>query len=288
MNAFGHGLAPWEILNKALPDTDLADFSFDIAVSRLLKAEKGKRRFLQGVASTPEKDLQGEEVLQKGMDLRYFLKHGYLNDDHKPGFENKVGQPTSAEIKTVTNSKGDRVLGMWLEGYIWPEGVHKGADAIWELGKALEAADSDRRLGFSIQGKVLKREGSRILKAWIQDVAVTPSPVNTATWLEFVEGIAKSQWATEADVNLLRKSITNDLFKSSVLIEEPSQKAMGAAGNPQSVESLDDAMKVQIYQGKTEVEKAIDFARVEFLKRGFSEVNARSAALATVARHLLQ
>lgn len=286
-------IAPWQLLQKALPDSDVSDFWFDMPCFAKATAGEGGKRFLRGVASTPDKDLQDEFVIQKGLDLRYFLRHGYLNDDHKPGFENKVGQPTGAEIKSIKDSRGKQVLGMWLEGYLWPKGAHRGADAIWELGKALEMAGSNRRLGFSIQGKVLKREGKRILKAWIQDVAVTPSPVNTATWLELVDSLSKGQWASESDVLELRKSIQQDVFKDSPLIEEPwEEKALGAA-SPMAIESLEERMKVQTYRGKSraeqedEMSKSIHFAYREFRMRGYSESLARSAALAVVARQLL-
>jgi hypothetical protein len=183
--------APWELLQKALPGTRLKQFEFELPA--LTKgADQVGRRFIEGVASTPAKDLQNETVVQKGMDLRYFLKHGYFNNDHKPGFKNKVGEPTHAEIKRIKDHSGKSVLGLWVEGYLWPKNAHQVADDIWELARALKASGSKRSLGFSIQGKVLERDGQKILKAWIQDVAITPSPVNTRTWMELVTDINKS------------------------------------------------------------------------------------------------
>jgi hypothetical protein len=121
-------------------------------------------------------------VFQRGIDFSYFLSHGYYNNDHKPGFENKVGQPLEAKITSE---------GLWTRGYLWEPGVHKVADAIWELANALLSSNSDRQLGFSIQGKVVRREGKRILKCWVQDIAITAAPINTNTWLDVVKSLSE-------------------------------------------------------------------------------------------------
>jgi hypothetical protein len=143
------------------------------------KSKKGKkRRWLQGIASTKDIDLQKEEVYQYGIDFAYFLKWGYFNNDHKPGFKNKVGQPTECKVTKD---------GLWTKGYLFDN--HTVADEIWELALALEASDSDRKLGFSIQGKVLRRSGRKIMKCWIQDIAITAAPINTNTWLDVIKSL---------------------------------------------------------------------------------------------------
>lgn len=144
------------------------------------KTEKNgkKRRWIQGIASTKDVDLQLETVEQYGIDFSYFLKYGYFNNDHKPGFENKVGQPTECRATKE---------GLWTKGYLFEN--HKIADDIWELAISLEASQSDRKLGFSIQGKVQRRAGRKIIKCWIQDVAITAAPINTNTWLDVIKSI---------------------------------------------------------------------------------------------------
>jgi hypothetical protein len=160
----------------------LSDQGFQFWVPIQLQKAKGTskddRRWIEGIASTTDLDLQNEIVQQNGIDFSYFLKHGYFNNDHKPGFENKVGQPTECRV----TSKG-----LYVKGYLFKN--HKVADAIWELVNSLEASQSDRKVGFSIQGKVLRRAGKTIVKCWIQDVAITASPINTNTWLDVVKGL---------------------------------------------------------------------------------------------------
>jgi hypothetical protein len=293
-------IKPWEFLSKAIPNSSVSDFEFGMPMNLVKSGDKSGRRYIKGVASTPDKDLQSEYVIQKGMDLRYFKQHGYFNNDHKPGFENKVGQPTKAEIKKIKDINGKSVLGLWVEGYLWPKGQHQIADSIWELAKALAAADSNRKLGFSIQGKVLEREGQKILKAWIQDIAITPSPVNSKTWLDVVDDFSKS-WATEEDYDYVSKSIASydsvDILKS--MYGDFSEKALSVGGGsilvPESLEGTRNATfrgakyeKDKNLDSKDdEVEKSLIYSYNEFLNRGYSDKVSEKAAIATVARSLL-
>lgn len=138
-------------------------------------------RQIQGVASTSHSDLQGEIVDQNGIDFSYFLKHGYFNNDHKPGAENKVGEPTECRVTKQ---------GLWVKGFLYEN--LDAADAIWELMTAQASnPQSKRRMGFSIEGKVKRRNGRRINECWIQDIAITPAPVNTATWAEIAKSLTR-------------------------------------------------------------------------------------------------
>lgn len=211
--------------------TDDDTFSFWMPAQALSKSESKKdskdphgRRWIQGIASTAARDLQGEIVDQQGIDFSYFLKHGYFNWDHKPGEDNRVGEPT--EAKLTKN-------GLWVKGYLYPEGVKKTADNIWEHMHAVAAAGGRRKMGFSIQGKVQRREGSTIKRCWIQEIAVTSCPVNTTTWAEIAKSLAAQTW---------------DLKKDG----EDTEKAV-LAENPMIPEDLDETLK------DTTVSKSLTF-----------------------------
>ena len=187
-------------------DSDF-DFWLPLTLAKSNNAEKikGHSRWIQGIASTEDYDLQKESVIQHGIDFSYFLKHGYYNDDHKKGPKHKVGQPTETK---VTNK------GLWTKGYLWEPGTHETSDAIWELIHALVASNSDRKVGFSIQGKTVHRAGNRILKCWVQDIAITVAPINTHTWLDVVkslDAVPEDKWCKgESDLwmeeDLLKKA----------------------------------------------------------------------------------
>jgi hypothetical protein len=203
-------------------DEDSFEFFVPAVALEVKKSGKGKdsKRWIQGIASTDQRDLQGEIVQQKGIDFAYFMKHGYFNDDHKGGPENKVGQPT--ECKVTKN-------GLWVKGFLFNN--HKKADYYWELMNALNSSGADRKVGFSIQGKVKRRNGTQISECWIQDVALTPSPVNVTTWAEMAKSLSASKWAFD-------KSLAAEESD-----EEDEEKALTAGGSPLVPESLEGGIK---------------------------------------------
>lgn len=138
-------------------------------VVELLKSEDGddeNSRRIGGYCSTEHLDRQSEVVLQKGLDFSDFIDFGYFNDNHNQATAALVGVPESAEFHP---GKGWYTTGHLLKGF-------PRAEEIFSLAKSLEG--TRRRLGFSIEGKVLERNGNKIVKAKIRNVAVTNAPVN--------------------------------------------------------------------------------------------------------------
>lgn len=188
-------------------------------------ADKSGKRWIQGIASTDSRDLQGEIVNQGGIDFSYFLKHGYFNDDHKPGPDAKVGQPTEAKITKN---------GLWVKGFLFknndPNKKTK-ADEYWDLMQQIASSQSDRKVGFSIQGKVIRRNGNTIEKCWIQDIAITTQPVNTATWAEIAKSLSAQSWDLQKD-------------KKAEEEKKDAEKALSVAGgSPLVPQSLEGAKK---------------------------------------------
>lgn len=176
-----------------MKNTDLLkndDFTiWQPGVVELLKSddtdEDGQpQRKIGGYCSTEHLDRQQEVVLQKGLDFSDFISYGYFNDNHNQATSALVGVPETAEFHP---GKGWFTTGYLLKGF-------SRSDEIWNLAKSLEG--TKRRLGFSIEGKVLERNGNKITKAKIRNVAVTNCPVNpNCTW----EVLAKSFDAEGAD-----------------------------------------------------------------------------------------
>lgn len=154
----------------------------------------GEKRLIQGIASTESEDLQGEVVLKKGIDTSYFLKHGYINDDHKPVY---VGEPMEANITPA---------GLWVKAMLYGNCTHKSeqancadcrADYWWALTNSLErakSAGSNRRVGFSIEGQIQRRDGNVIEKCWLKNIAITASPINTDTFAEVAKSLSAQPW----------------------------------------------------------------------------------------------
>lgn len=227
-------------------------------------ADSEGRRWIQGIASTSDRDLQGEIVDQNGIDFSYFLQHGYFNNDHKPGFENKVGEPTEAKITKN---------GLWVKGFLY--NGHKIADSIWELIHAQNKSNSRRRIGFSIQGKVKRRDGSKIKECWIQDIAVTPCPVNTSTWAEIAKSLSAQTWDFEKSNtpnNIPPGNATNVAANVAVNAEEEEEKKALSADSVLVPESLDSIQRKDLNKSLT-FEEAVEFV---MKSTGLSRDNAET------------
>lgn len=143
--------------------------------------DEPEKRVIKGYASTGAKDAEDENVVQKGLDLSYFLARGFLNYDHQKHMI--VGWPTKSEI----NKKG-----MYLEGRLLLE--QPMAEHLWTTAKALRKSGAPRKLGLSIEGKVIEREGRTIKRARVFNVAITPHPVNPEATFDVV---CKAMWPCE-------------------------------------------------------------------------------------------
>lgn len=163
-----------------------------------------------GYASTANEDRQGDEILQRGLDISDFVNHGWFNFDHHEDII--LGYPDKA--KCAVNKKGLYVEGTLLKGI-------SQAKNMWETAVALQKSNSGRRLGFSVEGKVLERNArNQIVKAKIYNVAITPNPVNTeCTWEALV------------------KSFTTDPYDLNKSLEAGHGDANGSAIIPESLES---------------------------------------------------
>lgn len=236
-------------------------FEFEVPVSFFEKSDapKGQQRRIGGIISTESPDRQGEIVLQKGLDFGDFLKNGWFNDNHKRDTDAIVGYPESVQFfkkgETLPNGEVATTSGHWAEGYLL-EGADR-ADRLWKLGKSLQK--TNRRLGYSVEGKIHRRIGERtilqksadgksrwvgntIARATVRNVAITNCPVNTETNMEV---LAKSLQAmesaepteVEARLSVLEKALAMGQGTNA----SPSGPKTGeGAGQVLATESLED------------------------------------------------
>lgn len=181
---------------------------FPASIAKSASTKSGQR-IVQGIASTEDIDAQGESVLQQGIDLTPLLKDGFINADHKTGFDNIIGEPIEAKI---THAEGGKPV-MFLKALIY-EGVPQ-ADAAWNLLNSLEKGRADgatnRRLGWSVEGAVLERRGNLIAKSVVRHVALTHQPVAYGTFAALAKSMVKAQSvaasSTATDAPLLLQNL---------------------------------------------------------------------------------
>ncbi|HPI18753.1 MAG TPA: hypothetical protein PKY56_00145 [Candidatus Kapabacteria bacterium] len=143
---------------------------------------ENKKMRLKGIASTFDEDTDGEFLDPKGFDLSYLKKIGTVNWHHQSKNSPKtiIGEPIKAEI---TNK------GLYTEVELYKDS--QMAREVFELAELFEKNSKTRRLGFSIEGKVLERDPLNekiIRRANITGIAVTHMPKNSHTFAEIMKG----------------------------------------------------------------------------------------------------
>lgn len=253
-----------------MSDDLLKNDKFEFFVpAAIVKAEKGskkdEKRYISGICSTEDRDLQGEIVVQKGLDFSYFIRSGFINNNHLTGPENLVGQPLEAKITSE---------GMWMKGYLFSN--HPVADHWWMLLNSMEASGSNRKIGFSIQGKVQRREGNKITKCWVSEVAITHQPVCQNTFVDIAKSLAAQEWDTNKSFNC---GVCNKPECSGCDIKAMTTASAGAL----VPESLEGNKNPQIYKSFDEVPDGMQLSyeqvvQVLQLEKGYSRATAQCVA----------
>ena len=193
-----------------------------------------------GIASTSAKDSDGEYLDPNGFDVSYFIKQGFFNWHHmaKNDPSTIIGEPTKAEIKPD---------GLYVEGFLYDDS--QIAKSVWSTAKMLDKSSKTRRLGFSIEGKALKRRSDDeknpnykyIEKAAITGCAVTFMPKNPKTFLDIIKGdIDNNDFEYEEEDKV---EIEKMLEAGQTTGTETTNNLTTASGAPLKKESVDEDEK---------------------------------------------
>lgn len=165
----------------------------DIAGSIKKSQEEGNGEdwYIRGFASTPDLDLQGDIVQPSGIDINYFKSNGWINYEHQQDAGSTIGVPTD-------NCYIDFQKGLFVEAKLFKD--HPLAQEMWSLAQNIEKSGAQRKLGFSIEGGIRKRNDrdNRIIEDLeIRNIAVTKNPANPkATWEKFMKS-----WTTGTEID---------------------------------------------------------------------------------------
>lgn len=167
----------------------------------------------EGIASDSNEDYQGDSMEPNGFVIDYFLKHGLFNLDHltvrakelKSRFW--IGEPLDGRI---INNK------FWVKGKLWSESPE--ARAFWDKCIEMKESGSTRRPGMSIEGKALERDPKNekhITKAIINNIALTFTPVNFNSYLDFVKGVQEQDFIPTG--SLIKSRLDRDIMFEKVI-----------------------------------------------------------------------
>jgi len=207
---------------------------------------------LGGIASTADEDSDGEFLDPKGFNIKPLIEKGLVNWHHQaktnPG--TIVGEPTKAEI---------RKDGLYIETKLYPSSPV--AVDIWNLAKTLEADSNTRRLGYSIEGKVVERKSEnpsspdykKITKAIITGVAITHMPKNPKTFANIIKGDIDDISDEPEDEEVKTTAKESISSKDENENEDEEQKDLDTeSGSALKRESVDGEVKITTFS-KSEV-----------------------------------
>jgi hypothetical protein len=205
---------------------------------------------IRGRVLNAVKDVQGETPIVPEMDWSYFDKNGFIKYEHDP-VEVVVEQGKKVIAKSIPDPtniigaplrrtrKGDKEE--YIEAALFP-GMEKAQHVVRLLGELrkhnAKYPHAKRTLGFSIEGAYLKKDtrGGRYTGR-VDNVAITPNPVDVTTYLEQAEvanrAMAKSlcagyetDTAKKTDGGALRKESLEGATHSSSKTSSGESKKM--------------------------------------------------------------
>lgn len=260
-----------------------SDFNFFVPFSEITKArdENGREiMIVEGIASTDDQDADDEILVPDGYILDRFKSMGFINWNHmaKTDPSKIIGEPIDCYVK---DNK------FYIKGMLYPD--QKQAKDTYNLIQTLKKSGSSRKLGWSIEGKALQRDPNnpkRIIRALITGVAITPTPVNSNTFVDLVKGEQKQDFvdyefdetANGGQVYILDVVTTDNV---RVRVDKNFNIIIGKAmstetGRPLIKESLDKKL-IKLTQATSNLKKAYDAgvisksilikARKNFLKK---------------------
>ena len=177
-----------------------------------------------GIASTSAKDSDGEYLDPNGFDVKPLLEKGLVNWHHRAKDQPQaiIGEPTTAKITPE---------GLYIEAKLYPSSPL--ANEVYCLAETLEKDSSTRRLGFSIEGRVLKRRSNKktsplynmVDKAEITGVAITHQPKNPKTLASIIKGETdNSEEYSESENAYTKTEVMDWLFSKADISVELAEK----------------------------------------------------------------
>lgn len=164
---------------------------------------------IEGVASTENRDVQGEILDLDGADISPLLEgRGFVNSDHSGRFEHLVGRVLGAKkIKGLADCETPSQIKyfnhykkpfLWTKLELWDGHGHKEADAIASVYKFYQDKNEESPIKLSVEGKTLERAPGGVLKrTLIRGLAITVRPANHTTRTDVV-GLVKNAGANES------------------------------------------------------------------------------------------
>lgn len=134
---------------------------------------------IEGIAATEDFDDVGEQILVKGCDITWLQNRGIFNYEH---LAKKDPDAILGEVESAWKDPETDPTKIMVKGFLW--GKDKLVQSILAKAEAMREANSNRRWGLSIEGKIFAREGNyKIVKSMAHSVAVSMQAINRGAFI---------------------------------------------------------------------------------------------------------
>lgn len=170
---------------------------FDVSIFALQKSDNGEEDSFKfaGIAADESRDVEGDAILRKSLDLSYANTRGYVNWNHGKEPGDQLGYLTKAsliegpkvieQLSKAFQTEVSSSATIYVEGMLYPY-VEKALD-VQKIMKSMKNGNLPphmRGLGLSVEGGIARNTAGAPIKAYIRGVAITPSPVQTKTLVQ--------------------------------------------------------------------------------------------------------
>lgn len=192
------------------------NFRFWLPVDDIQKSKDADGKdvmMLAGIASTARRDTDGESINPKGFELEYAKERGIINWAHSTSPDCVIGEPV--EIK-------QKKEGLFVKSMLYSNS--KKAKQVYELAETLQKSGGKRRLGYSVEGRVIERDPddpTKVIKCMLTNIAVCISPKNPDSIVDIIKGEFHGWADDEKPIPLDLSEDTENLSKSIIDIIRP-------------------------------------------------------------------
>lgn len=168
---------------------------FPLEKSREETVKGERQRIVYGAISAEVPDGIRDIVVQDGMDCEPLVKEGFVNWDHLDGPQHLIGEPLSTKPCRLNDAGQIDENGAIpaTEGRVLLYRDHPPSDAVWSLVRAIERTpNARRRIGFSVQGEILEKQGHRIEKSRIRHLAMSHQPLMPLSFAQIAKSLRKA------------------------------------------------------------------------------------------------
>jgi hypothetical protein len=180
----------------------------DHDLMKSLSVDENGDYIVQGVMTSDDMDEEDDSITPDGMDCSYFLEKGWIKYEHGNKPEQFIGEPMEVRVGRFEHpTLMKSVNGIFVKGRLFA--TRQLTKSAIEAMDDLQKSNTKRRMGWSIEGNVKKRnDAGKIIKSVLRNVVLTMNPVNTTTWAELSKSFAKDHELTIDTEEPMDKALT--------------------------------------------------------------------------------